>query len=191
MRAEAEPGRSDARANRGRILAAAREVIGREGDRAEIREIADRAGVGLATIYRAFGNKDGLLRALAEQTARDFAGLLAEAETAADRRQGLRSFIVNAVAFVETRGALFSILGGYSAGHREEALQSLSSRLRTLLEEGKAAGEFAGEANTAVVAHLVLASLVSLAHARQHLPQVNAEELADAVLRLLTERKQD
>lgn len=52
---------------RERILAAARDVIGRKGRRgATTREIADVAGVNEATLFRHFGTKEALLLACAK-----------------------------------------------------------------------------------------------------------------------------
>ena len=63
--------RSDARDNRGRILAVARAAFAAEGIDVPIREIARRAEVGAATVYRHFPTKDALLSAaFAEQMAR-------------------------------------------------------------------------------------------------------------------------
>ncbi len=63
MIGEREPVRSaSAEETRVRILCAAREVIARKGKRgATTREIADRAGVNEATLFRHFGNKDTLI----------------------------------------------------------------------------------------------------------------------------------
>ncbi|HEV7975467.1 helix-turn-helix domain-containing protein [Amycolatopsis sp.] len=62
--------RSDARDNRGRILAVARLAYAAEGLDVPIREIARRAEVGVATVYRHFQTKEALMaEAFAEQMA--------------------------------------------------------------------------------------------------------------------------
>jgi AcrR family transcriptional regulator len=60
--------RSDARDNRDRILAVARLAFAADGLDVSIREIARRAEVGVATVYRHFQTKDELLtEAFSEQ----------------------------------------------------------------------------------------------------------------------------
>jgi AcrR family transcriptional regulator len=62
--------RSDARDNRERILSVARAAFAAEGIDVPIREIARRAEVGAATVYRHFQTKEALLtEAFAEQMA--------------------------------------------------------------------------------------------------------------------------
>ncbi|MFD0686110.1 TetR/AcrR family transcriptional regulator [Actinomadura fibrosa] len=53
--------RSDARDNRARILDAARTVFGEQGLNAPMREVARRANVGPATLYRHFPTKQALI----------------------------------------------------------------------------------------------------------------------------------
>jgi AcrR family transcriptional regulator len=55
------PLRSDARDNRERILAVARAVLAADGLDVPVREIARRAEVGVATVYRHFPTKEALL----------------------------------------------------------------------------------------------------------------------------------
>jgi AcrR family transcriptional regulator len=52
--------RADARRNRDRILAAAREAFAEYGSETQMDDIARRAGVGVGTLYRHFPTKDAL-----------------------------------------------------------------------------------------------------------------------------------
>ena len=58
--------RADAARNRAKVLAAARKTFAVEGLEAEVAAIADRAGVGVGTVYRHFPTKVALLTALTE-----------------------------------------------------------------------------------------------------------------------------
>jgi AcrR family transcriptional regulator len=58
------PLRSDARRNHEQLLAAARDVVVERGAGAPLEEVARRAGVGIATLYRRFPNRTALLRAV-------------------------------------------------------------------------------------------------------------------------------
>jgi AcrR family transcriptional regulator len=57
--------RSDARRNHERVLAAAVEVFTEHGLGATIPHVAERAGVGKATVYRSYPTKADLVRAIA------------------------------------------------------------------------------------------------------------------------------
>ena len=63
----AEPLRSDARRNREKILAAASELFALEGPDLCVDDIARRAGVGHATVFRRFPTKDDLVLAMFEE----------------------------------------------------------------------------------------------------------------------------
>jgi AcrR family transcriptional regulator len=56
--------RADAVKNRERILEAAEEVFADRGVAAPIDEVAERAGVGVGTLYRHFPNKEALFEAI-------------------------------------------------------------------------------------------------------------------------------
>jgi AcrR family transcriptional regulator len=58
------PLRRDAEKNRRHLLEAANEVFAESGFEVTMDEIAARAGVGVGTAYRHFGNKEGILGAL-------------------------------------------------------------------------------------------------------------------------------
>ena len=57
--------RADARRNRERLLAAARDVFVEHGADAPLDDVARRAGVGIATLYRHFPDRPALLREVA------------------------------------------------------------------------------------------------------------------------------
>lgn len=56
--------RADARRNRDAILLAAREVFSEQGINAPLELVANRAGVGRATLYRRFPTRDDLIEAI-------------------------------------------------------------------------------------------------------------------------------
>jgi AcrR family transcriptional regulator len=53
--------RRDAEFNRGRLLLAARDAVAEEGPGIGVREIAERANVGVSTLYRHFPGKEALI----------------------------------------------------------------------------------------------------------------------------------
>jgi AcrR family transcriptional regulator len=65
MGAKERPLRADARDNRDRILAAAREVFVEQGPGAPLEDVSRRAGTGIATLYRRFPDRTALIRAVA------------------------------------------------------------------------------------------------------------------------------
>jgi AcrR family transcriptional regulator len=68
--------RSDARDNRDRVVRAAREIFAARGLDVTMREIARRAGVGVATLYRRFPTKEALVaEVFAEQVAQCVAAM--------------------------------------------------------------------------------------------------------------------
>jgi AcrR family transcriptional regulator len=79
--------RADARRNRGRILAAARDVFVELGSEAPLDEIAARAEVGIGTLYRRFPDRRSLMRAVVldvlERVAQEAALALSEEPDAA------------------------------------------------------------------------------------------------------------
>jgi AcrR family transcriptional regulator len=57
--------RIDARRNRERLLNAARDLFVEQGVDVALEDIAQRAGVGIATLYRRFPDREALMRAVA------------------------------------------------------------------------------------------------------------------------------
>ncbi|AJF68790.1 TetR/AcrR family transcriptional regulator [Streptomyces vietnamensis] len=100
-RTPAEPSRrTDARLNRERLVAAAREVFAEAGPGASLNEIARRAGVGPGTLYRHFPHRSALLTAVLGdriETLGAHAERLLAAENADEAlEQWLRAFLAHA-----------------------------------------------------------------------------------------------
>jgi AcrR family transcriptional regulator len=62
---DTRPLRADARRNRERVLVAARETFAADGLDAQVDDVAQRAGVGVGTVYRHFPTKEALVDAVA------------------------------------------------------------------------------------------------------------------------------
>ncbi|KZM72705.1 TetR family transcriptional regulator [Nocardia terpenica] len=82
--------RSDARDNRERILAVARNVFATEGLDVPMREIARRARVGAATLYRRFPTKEALVTAAFAEQMTACTAVVQEGLASADAWQGFR-----------------------------------------------------------------------------------------------------
>ena len=76
-----KPLRADARRNRARVLDVAHEMFLAEGMAVPIDAIAERAGVGVGTVYRHFPTKEALFQAIMTQRIQD---MIDEANSLAD-----------------------------------------------------------------------------------------------------------
>lgn len=109
--------RADAESNRRRIVEVARAAFAADGLDLPVREIARRAGMGVATVYRHFPSRQDLISAvLAEQVARcgeEMRAALADP----DPRRALRGTIVRfGERQVRDRGLNQALLGSHAAG---------------------------------------------------------------------------
>ncbi|RKN15744.1 TetR/AcrR family transcriptional regulator [Micromonospora musae] len=91
----AEPShrRLDARRNHEKIIAAARELFGEHGLQVTVPQVAERAGVGRATVYRSYPSKDDLILALAREQLQALERLTLTALDSTDAYQGLRDYV--------------------------------------------------------------------------------------------------
>jgi AcrR family transcriptional regulator len=85
--------RADAARNRERIVAAAIEVFAERGLEASTAEIAARAGVGEATLFRRFPTKDDLVTAIIGEQLADAAGVAASCLEEDDPWRGVERFL--------------------------------------------------------------------------------------------------
>ncbi|MGM1062870.1 TetR/AcrR family transcriptional regulator [Saccharothrix sp. Mg75] len=111
--------RADAERNRTAIIEAATEVLAEQGSAVDVREIAQRSGVGMGTLYRHFPTKDDLLGTILD---REFTAWACAARKAAadtdDPRAALEGFFEQALA---NQGRHRAVVESYSGTWRGPA----------------------------------------------------------------------
>jgi AcrR family transcriptional regulator len=129
--------RSDAAANRERILAAATITVARDGEKVPMATIADEAGVGIGTLYRHYPTRPELLAAL---TLRSFELVLQHARAAALSDEpapaALEQFFEHTIV---ARNQLILPLHGGPVIH-DYKIVALRTEIRQLLEQVLARG---------------------------------------------------
>jgi len=94
------PVRADGRRSHQELLAAARETFAEQGADASLREVARRAGVSIATLYRHFPTRETLLEALLRNVFDTLRAQAADLLAAADPGQALVAWIRELAAAV-------------------------------------------------------------------------------------------
>jgi AcrR family transcriptional regulator len=135
--------RADAVKNRDHLLAVAGTVITEQGVGASLRDIARRAGVGLATLLRHFPTREALLEALLHASCEELTAQAAELETLSSPEDALVSWLRDCVAWTtEYRGV--TVLMAAAIEDTESALHASCVTLRAagarLLTRAQAAG---------------------------------------------------
>jgi AcrR family transcriptional regulator len=159
--------RTDARANRQRLLRAAAEVFTAEGVAAPISEVARRAGVGMGTVYRHFPTKEALFEAIVEEHC---VSLLATAEAlrdSPDPGKAFDEFLDSFSAAVSTKRCLADALertGIDIKARLSELIGELQVHVSLLLSRAQAEGTVRADLNTPDVFALVHAACVAADH---------------------------
>lgn len=104
--------RADARRNRRAILDAARDLFTERGDVVQIDEIAERAGVGVGTLYRHFSDKKALLAAIVGSRFEAMTAVARAAEQVEDPGESFRALLLGYLETAETDAAYrLAVLG--------------------------------------------------------------------------------
>jgi AcrR family transcriptional regulator len=135
--------RADASRNRDRIVAAARELLVEYGAEVPLDEVARRAGVGNATVYRHFADRGELML---QVTLSVMERIQEQADTAVaeepDAFQALRRFVLGAAE--ERIGALCSMLSdAFNRAHPEvvESRNRLERTIEDILDRARRSGQ--------------------------------------------------
>jgi AcrR family transcriptional regulator len=128
--------RADAERNRGLILEAARSVFAEQGLDAGVAAVAERAGVGVGTIFRRFPRKEDLLAAIVEVRVAEIVAIAHNAET-------FREFMHDATALHIGDRCLSDCIGTslFDRPELRAARAEARAAVATLLRAAKRRGE--------------------------------------------------
>jgi AcrR family transcriptional regulator len=142
------PLRSDAADNRERILEAARALFTAEGFDAPMREIARRAGVGPATLYRRFPTKQLLATEVFTDQAAACHAIVDEGLAAADPWRGF-CLVIEKICELHARNRDFTAAFAAAfpnaadvAADRRDTLRSVAELVRRARETGRLRPDF-------------------------------------------------
>lgn len=135
--------RADARRNRDAILDAAGELFAQRGDAVQMDEIADRAGLGVGTLYRHFADKKALRAAIIGRRFEEMAFLAEAAEQAEDPWVAFESLLYGYLEAAEPDAAFrFALLGPEepSWSDIEEQKRAFSASVERIVRRAVEAG---------------------------------------------------
>ncbi len=182
--------RTDALANRQRILDAAKQVFADQGMSADMKDIAERADLGVGTIYRNFPGKDDLLIELCRGMAGEVAGALSEGEDQADPIAGLRMGLTNVYEVARKYGWLLhakmsqqlppDVQKTFKPPFQDARYQAVIR----LIDRAKESGQIRADVDPNVLMLLLFATIWPMTHAPFNAGRSGAE-VASTVLELV------
>ncbi|MEV0970008.1 TetR/AcrR family transcriptional regulator [Microtetraspora glauca] len=137
------PMRADAARNRARVLEAAEAVFAENGTSASTEDVARRAGVGIATVFRHFPTKEALIEAVFAGLMRRFADEADALCAAEDPAEAFFSFLTRIVDVSATKNAYTEALTAAGVDVDDvlaEGRQELPRALGALLDRAQRAG---------------------------------------------------
>jgi AcrR family transcriptional regulator len=170
------PLRADALRNRERVLAAARRVIARVGaDHLTMEAVASEAGVGKGTVFRRFGERSSLLRALLDAEERDLQNAILHGPPplgpGAPPLERLYAYGEVRLAFLARHGELLSAATTGSAGPPDgdhPVQRAIRMHLWHLLVAGGHERELASVLSSALLGYLCAARFRTLTEIEGH-----------------------
>ena len=137
------PLRKDAERNRRRILEAASEVFGERGLGATLDAVAERAGVGVGTVYRRFPDKEALVDAHFEERIDEVRALALEAAEIDDPWDALTTFLERATEMHCHDRALKELV--FSTAHGQDRVARARERIKPAVDRLVARAHASGQ----------------------------------------------
>jgi AcrR family transcriptional regulator len=159
--------RADAVTNRARLLAVALDVFAEAGLDLEVNDIASRAQLGVGTLYRHFGNREDLLRAIVTRTLEDAREQIRQAiePYADDPRAALQALVSVQLQLHQQYQPLLATMRDrrltklFDCSHREAMYAQILDPIRGVIERGIQAGIFRQDLDPDLAAAMILGSL--------------------------------
>ncbi|MFG2277014.1 TetR/AcrR family transcriptional regulator [Streptomyces chartreusis] len=139
--------RSDARENRARILATAREALAADGG-TSMNQIAQRAGVGAGTLYRNFPTREALVLAVYQDEVARITGTVPDLLAQMPPLEALRHWTTDLVEAMRRKHGLGDALGpGAHQTITEQSYGPVIAAITGLLDAGKKDGSIRPDAD--------------------------------------------
>jgi AcrR family transcriptional regulator len=148
--------RADARRNHERVFAAALEVFAELGLQATVPQVAERAGVGKATVYRSYPTKEELVEAIARHRLAELEQSTAAARTMSDPYGMFRGYVVQLFESLALDRLLSEVLADSGAA---TGTGRLLGGLAEMMEAAKPSGRVRPDA-TALDLRVVLCGMM-------------------------------
>ncbi len=166
------PKRADAARNYDKLIAAGREAFAEQGPEASLEEIARRAEVGIATLYRNFPTRQALLEAVYLE---EILNICKAADGLEDLEpwDALVAWLHRYTAFAGTKRALFQELSGYL-----DADSAMFTHCRTAIWSSAEPLLLAAQANGDVRADVSFIDVVKMVGSIATMPGAEPEQVA-------------
>jgi AcrR family transcriptional regulator len=165
--ASARPMRADAARNHEKILLAAEEIFAQEGVTVPIDLVAERAGVGIGTLYRHFPTKESLYEAIVMTRLTDLLATADEYADDPDAGAALSAFLRRFAQEAADKQDLFealSLAGIDFKSRFSDQVELLIERVDLLRRRAVDAGAIRGDVQTSDILNLVMGSCHAAGH---------------------------
>ncbi len=162
--------RADAVNNRARLLAVAQSVFADSGLDLEVNDIAARAQLGIGTLYRHFGNREELLRAIVTRTVDDTLEQMRQAiqPYADDPRAALQALVSAGLRAQQQYRPLFAVIRDprltklFDPAQGEAMREQFLATARGVIERGVQTGIFREDLDHDVAAATIIGSFTGV-----------------------------
>ena len=168
--AEVSGKRADAVINRTRLLEAALVVFAQSGLDLEVHDVASQAHVGVGTLYRHFGNREDLLRAIINAVVDDVLTQICQAVQphADDPRTALFALVSAGLRVQQQYQSVFSVVRDsrltklFDRTYRETRRTQLLDPIKGVIERGIQRGIFREGLDPELVAEIIFGSFTGV-----------------------------